>query len=205
MITTGATKRYEPIFIEHTREKLLNAMIFFLKKTKKCGKLKLLKLLYFLDFIHFKQTGRSVTGLRYFAWELGPVPQELYYELDKPKDDLKEYIAILPSAPGEFLKMLPREKFDPKYFSKREIRIMENLAEIFKEANADNMSELSHLPNEPWDKTKKFRGLSAEIDYMLSLDNTNESLSKERVQDIINEREEIRLLFVKLVKANSLL
>jgi uncharacterized phage-associated protein len=187
--------RGESIFIEHTREKLLNAIIFFLKKTQKCGKLKLLKLLYFLDFIHFKQTGRSVTGLKYFAWEKGPVPPDLFYELGDPKDDLRDHVAILPSAPGEFLQMKPRKKFDPKFFSKRELRIMTKIADIFKEANADDMMEVSHLPNEPWDKTKKSKGLSSEIDYMLSLDNTRESLSIERVQEILKEREEVRSLF----------
>lgn len=185
----------EPIPIEHTRKKLLNAAIFFLKKTKKCGKLKLLKLLYFLDFIHFKQTGKSVTDLRYFAWEKGPVARELWHELSKPKDDLKDHIAILPSVPGEFLKMIPRKKFDQKYFSKRELRIMTQVADMFKEANADDMSEISHLPNQPWDKTKKEKGLSEEIDYMLALDTTKESLSIERVRELLNEREEVRLLF----------
>lgn len=191
---TMYTPNPETIFVKHTREKLLNAMVFFLKKTKKCGKLKILKLLYFLDFIHFKQTGRSVTDLRYFAWEKGPVPKELFHELSKPKDDLKNYIAILPSAPGDFLKMLPKKKFDSKYFSKRELRIMTQIAEIFKEADADQMKEASHLPNEPWDKTKKDKGLSAEIDYMLSLDDKKGSLSKERVEEIIKDREEVRLL-----------
>jgi uncharacterized phage-associated protein len=185
----------EPIFIKHNREKLLNAIIFFLNKTKKCGKLKLLKLLYFLDFIHFKQTGKSVTELRYFAWKMGPVPIELYHELDNPKEDLKEYIAILPGTPGEFLRMLPRKKFDPKYFSKREIRILEQLVEIFKTANADNMTEISHLPNEPWEKTIRNKGDSAEIDYMLSLDSTSESLSKERIEEVIRDREEVEYLF----------
>lgn len=191
MKTTDA----EAIFIKHTREKMLNAMIFFLKNTKRCGKLKILKLLYFLDFIHFKQTGKSVTDLRYFAWEKGPVARELWHELSKPKDDLKDHIAILPSIPGEFLKMIPRKKFDQKYFSKRELRIMTKVADIFKEANADDMSEISHLKNQPWDKTKREKGLSEEIDYMLALDNTKESLSIERVQEILEEREEVRLLF----------
>lgn len=185
----------EPICIKHNREKMLNAMIFFLKKTKKCGKLKILKLLYFLDFIHFKQTGKSVTDLRYFAWKKGPVAQELWHELAKPKDDLRAHIAILPTAPGEFLKMIPRKKFDSKYFSKRELKIMALVADLFKEANADDMSEISHLPNQPWDKTKNEKGLSEEIDYMLALDNTKESLSMERVREILSEREEVRLLF----------
>lgn len=196
MIDIDSTKG-EQIFIKQTREKLLNAMIFFLKRTKKCGKLKLLKLLYFLDFIHFKQTGRSVTDLRYFAWEKGPVPPKLFKELGNPEDDLKAHIAIIPGAPGEFLRMMPKKKFDSKFFSKRELRIMEQVGDVFKEANADDMKEVSHLPNEPWDKTIKSKGLSAEIDYMLSLDSTKESLSIERVREILNEREEVRLLFAQ--------
>ncbi len=40
---------------------------------KLLGKIKLLKLLYSLDFCHFKQTGMSVTGIDYFAWEMGLV------------------------------------------------------------------------------------------------------------------------------------
>lgn len=195
MITMNPTKAGDPIFIEYTREKEINAIIFFIKNTNHCGKTKLFKLLFFLDFSHFKQTGKSVTELKYYAWERGPVPKELFEELDRPKEDFKKYIAILPSAPGEFLKMIPRKKFDPKYFSKREIKIMQNIAEIFKEAFAEDMSEVSHLPNEPWDKTKKTKGLLAEIDYMLSLDDTKGSLSMERVQEILNEREEVRLLF----------
>jgi len=185
----------ETVFITHSREKMLNAMIFFLKHTKKCGKLKILKLLYFLDFIHFKQTGKSVTDLKYFAWPKGPVAKELFDELSKPKDDLKAHIAILPSAPGEFLKMLPRKKFESIFFSKRELRIMTYVADVFKEADADDMSEASHLPNHPWDKTKRDKGLQAEIDYMLSLDDTSESLSRERVDEIKKDKEEIRILF----------
>ncbi|MFC1858011.1 Panacea domain-containing protein [Thermodesulfobacteriota bacterium] len=40
-----------------------------------------MKLLYFLDFIHFKHTGKSVTGLDYYAWQMGPVPRDLYEEI----------------------------------------------------------------------------------------------------------------------------
>ncbi|MCK4554722.1 DUF4065 domain-containing protein [Candidatus Parcubacteria bacterium] len=29
------------------------------------------KLLYNLDYTHFKETGKSVTGLDYYAWEIG--------------------------------------------------------------------------------------------------------------------------------------
>lgn len=59
------------MLITHDREKLINTIIYFAIHVKKCGKIKLFKLLYFLDFEHYKQTGRSVTGLDYYAWKMG--------------------------------------------------------------------------------------------------------------------------------------
>ena len=82
------------MFVSHHREKLLNAIIYFIVNTKRCHTLKLFKLLYFLDFEHFRQTGQSVTGLRYVAWPKGPAPDELWHELDDPKPDLAAAISI---------------------------------------------------------------------------------------------------------------
>ena len=32
-------------------------------------------------FEHFSQIGKSVTGLDYYAWEFGPVPEKLWRDL----------------------------------------------------------------------------------------------------------------------------
>ena len=72
------------MIINRDNERLIHAMVFFTKNTKYCYTLKLLKLLYFLDFKHFKQTGQSVTGQKYFAWPVGPVPTNLYDEIKNP-------------------------------------------------------------------------------------------------------------------------
>ena len=55
------------MMVPHDRDKLINAIVFFAKNTKYCGKIKLIKLLYLLDFEHFRQTGRSVTGMDYLV------------------------------------------------------------------------------------------------------------------------------------------
>lgn len=47
----------------HERQKLVEAVLYFATNVKKLGKVKLFKLLYFLDFEHFRDTGRSVTGM----------------------------------------------------------------------------------------------------------------------------------------------
>lgn len=76
------------MLITHNREKLINTIIYFANKVDKCGKVKLFKLLYFLDFEHYKLTGRSVTGLDYYAWKMGPVPVALYDEMESPEPDM---------------------------------------------------------------------------------------------------------------------
>lgn len=172
------------MLIEHNREKLINAIIYFSKKTKYCGKTKLFKLLYFLDFMHFRETGKSVTGLTYNAWNYGPVSVQLYEEINSPPDDLSESLSMQPQNDRSFFKIQPKKKFDNKHFSKREIRILEEVSYIFKDAKANDITDESHLPNHPWDKTIKSKGARAEIDYMLALDNSGKSL----LPDEVNER-----------------
>jgi uncharacterized phage-associated protein len=82
------------MIITHRREKFIQAIIFFSLKTKYCGKTKLFKLLYLLDFEHFRQTGRSVTGMDYYAWEMGPVPVALAEEWNNFKPYLQNNVFI---------------------------------------------------------------------------------------------------------------
>jgi hypothetical protein len=73
------------MLISRNREKLINIVVYFASNTRHCGKVKLFKLLYLLDFTHFRGTGRSVTGLDYRAWKMGPVPFGLMQEWDETR------------------------------------------------------------------------------------------------------------------------
>jgi len=182
------------MIITHHREKIINSIIYFAKNTKYCGKTKLLKLLYFLDFFHFKQTGKSVTGLDYFAWNMGPVPKVLFAELSgNMKPDMKNAIEDLP-AEG-FQQIKPKKKFDDKYFSKKEIKLLKDISFIFQDAKADDMVESTHLKNEPWDRTLKEKGEFQKIDYMLSIDSEVVSLPYSEARDRMEEISEVHKLF----------
>ncbi|MGO7967134.1 Panacea domain-containing protein [Rhizobium ruizarguesonis] len=179
------------MLIPRDREKLINAMNFFLSNTKKCGKVKLFKLLYFMDFEHFKQTGRSVTGLDYFAWPMGPVPVDLYGEMDAPEQDLAESFRFeeRPIRNGEqtMLVMTPQTEFSDEHFSKREMRIMRELAGQYVNSPADEMIEATHLENQPWHKVYVQDGRKqAIIPYILSVSGEDatllEGLSSERAE-----------------------
>ncbi len=181
------------MLIEHHREKLVNAILYFLKNTRNCGKTKLLKLLYYLDFFHFRETGKSVTGLDYYAWDFGPVPQELYNELSDARPDLREAVFVPKTNDRSFVALRAKKPFNKKYFSKRELRLLEEVACIFRDADTDAIVEASHLPNHPWEKTLQTEGRLAKIDYTLALDATSgRSLSPEEVQERINDREAIK-------------
>jgi uncharacterized phage-associated protein len=178
------------MIVTHHRQKLINAIIYFVKKTKYCGKTKLLKLLYFLDFWHFKETGKSVTGLNYAAWEFGPVPVDLYNELTKKMSpDLKRVVSV--DLQGDFHQIKPLKNFDLKYMTKREKRLLNEIVEIFKDTKAEQMIESTHLPQSPWDTTIKQTGMKGHINYLLALDNNSNSLQYDEVIHRQNERQEM--------------
>lgn len=179
------------MIIDHSREKLLNLIAYFVINTKNCKKTKLFKLLYYADFRHFKETGRSITGLRYFAWQWGPVPKELYTEMKQPKPDFMDSFTVVSSEDiGEDI--IVKKQADMKHFTKREMKIIENTAFIFHEALAKDMIECTHLPNEPWCTTLKKKGKLQEIDYTLALDNTKESISQAEYEQREADFEEIK-------------
>lgn len=160
------------MLITHEREKMINAIIYFAKNTRYLGKTKLFKLLFFLDFEHFKETGRSVTGMDYFAWKMGPVPVDLYEEVDAPEPDMADRVEFVekPTRQGPMLVIRPLTEFDDSHFSKRERRILHYLAEEYFDAKSEDIIEVTHLENQPWHQVYIQEGKrKAVIPYELSL------------------------------------
>lgn len=180
--------------VAHNREKLLNSIIYFANNIRHCGKTKLYKLLFYLDFIHFKETGRSVTGLDYYTWDFGPAPKILHNELLDQPADIKEHIVLLGSA-DSFVGIKAKKRFDSKHFTKRELKILKELCEIYLNAQAEDMIEVSHMPNEPWDITKRTKGMNKVIDYFLALDNSSKSITLEEAKERIQDRERLESAF----------
>lgn len=181
------------MILDHSREKLLNLIIYFIKHTKYCYKTKLFKLLYLADFECFKQSGRSITGLKYYAWPKGPVPVQLFNELEKPPEDLKKMFSITKFEDSETLNIKPKYgiKFDDKHFNKLELEIIKKMAYIYKEIQSNDITEITHLKNCPWDKTKHEKGMQKLIDYLLAFDDSKESLTIEKYRQYEHERNEI--------------
>lgn len=164
------------MLISTSREKLINAIVFFSANTKHCGKVKLFKLLYLLDFAHFKETGRSVTGLDYRAWKMGPVPLELMQEWDQLEPDMSAAISIEPEKVVDYVReqVIPRRPFDDSLFTKRELRLMQALAEKHRDEMSKPLVGLTHEERGPWDKIwDAGRGNNARIPYSLAIDDND--------------------------------
>ena len=160
------------MMITHEREKLLHVLIYFSENVVKPGKIKLFKLLNFLDFLHFEKTGRSITGLQYYAWEQGPVPRDLYYEWPHPKRDFNEHLSKgkVPAGNYERQFLIRRVAFDEDLFSIFELKLMKKLAKAHMNDNAGDMIEKTHFDTRPWHEVYEVQNRpSAEIPYDLVL------------------------------------
>lgn len=179
------------MIINNDRKKLIAAIVYFAQNTRLCGKTKLFKLLYFLDFEHFKQTGRSVTGLEYYAWKLGPVPTSLYDEFDSPEPDFLENIKLEPANQGGYdtLRVKPLNEPDMSHFSKREISLIKQLAEQYKDVTATDIVEKTHLPNLPWHRVFKEENKPQNlIPYEYAID----AVKEEHILELAKESKEMK-------------
>jgi uncharacterized phage-associated protein len=160
------------MIVSHERDKLIQTIVYFAHNVKYCGKIKLIKLLYLLDFEHFRQTGRSVTGMDYRAWKMGPVPLEFYQEFDELEPDLAAAIDIAPEKVIDYTRdrVVPKVAFDDSHFSRRELRIMDELAMRFRESLSKPMIDVTHAELGPWETIwDSGRGNGERIPYPLAL------------------------------------
>lgn len=164
------------MLIPRDREKLIQAIVFFASNTEHCGKVKLFKLLYLLDFMHFRETGRTVTRLDYRAWKMGPVPLELMQEWEQPEPDLAAAIDIIPEQVIDYVRerVVPKVAFSETFFTKRELRMMRDLAHRFRDELTRPLVNFTHAERGPWDKIwDGGRGNNERIPYTLAVSDTD--------------------------------
>ena len=185
------------------RQKLVHAILFFHGNTRNWSKTKLYKLLHFFDFEIFSKTGSSPTGLRYYAWPMGPVPKTLQGEFRNPPADISAAMSISfgPSDDDRRdgpLVIRPKIEFNEKLFTRRELRVMRELAELYYDSYADDMilaaHDRKHPHGQPWHRVHEVEGRKgAEIPYELALERDG-SISKERAEELADDAQMIAAL-----------
>lgn len=122
-------------------------------------KTKLNKLLFYADFLMFKQTAFSISGVRYRAIERGPVPSNFNsifeYMVNARMIDVN-YIPFPQGYTGEQFTVRDNRPFDKSWFSSPELEIMERVAQKFKDTTAGDIVEIAHL-EQAWKQNHELR------------------------------------------------
>lgn len=174
---------------------MLNALIYFSENVTNLSKTKYYKLLNYLDFTHFRQTGRSVTGLEYFAYPRGPLPKALSEEWDNPQQDFNQHLQTttktFPNSDKISHILEPQKKFEDSIFTPFELKIMEDLAQKYFAHTAEEMSNDSHFKTGPWHEIWEVRNQKyGHMPYDLVLERQMTREDKE-VMKIAKERREL--------------
>lgn len=135
------------------------------------GKTKLMKLFYFADFLHVKKYGTSITRDVYFHLEHGPIPSTILNlvnsVIDEPEDAILSDTITVNQKPGFKMHQIQCVKGfsedDKKYFSDKELEILERVVERFGDKPTKLMEDASHQ-EAPWRLTTE----GEEIPYVLA-------------------------------------
>ena len=137
------------------------AMVVYFSDKLSPFKTKMNKLLFYADFLMFKQSCFSISGVRYKAIDMGPVPnnfQGIFEYLDN-NHEIDIYATEFPNGyTGEQFIARKDRVFNANLFSEIELEVLEKVAEVFKPTSTNEMIELSHL-EEAWKKNEKTKGL----------------------------------------------
>lgn len=137
-------------------EKFTEMVVYFSEQIEPF-KTKMNKLLFYADFLMFKQSCFSISGVRYKAIDMGPVPNNFQslFEYLANKEEIDVYTTEFPNGyTGEQFKARKDRPFKVDLFSENELGVLEKVATAFKPTSTNDIIELSHL-EEAWKKNEK--------------------------------------------------
>lgn len=137
-------------------EKFTEMIIYFSEKLSPF-KTKMNKLLFYADFLMFKQSCFSISGVRYKAINMGPVPNNFQsiFEYLSNKNEIEILTIEFPGGHiGEQFKARKNREFNMDLFTEIELKTLEKVSSVFKETSTSDIIKLSHL-EEAWKSNEK--------------------------------------------------
>ncbi len=147
-------------YTKYSVEKVYNMILFF---SEKCIlKTKLLKEMFYSDFLCYKESCKSITGLEYAKLPYGPVPDKFETIINScVLKDFINYEIEINNNDYESHNISALKKYDKTLFTKEELDIMEKVKDKFMKFSARDIVDYSH-------KEKAF--INSEYSNMISYD-----------------------------------
>jgi uncharacterized phage-associated protein len=142
---------------------------YFSEHISDLWKTKLNKLLFYSDFLNYRRSGYSISGIAYRAIPFGPVPAEydkLYVKLMDDEYTSVDFIEFNDGNYGEAISSI--RKFEEERFSKIELKTLEDVTKKFANCNTKQIVSISHkekawLENEPGHKLINYQQYAFEL------------------------------------------
>ena len=118
---------------------------------------KMNKLLFYADFLNFRKTGFSISGITYQAIPYGPVPLRyggLYEHFSNVVERKEEYFED--EISGE--RLVTNSEFNESLFSSVELKSLETVANRFKNTKTKDIILISH-DEDAWIQNEKNRNI----------------------------------------------
>ena len=146
-------------------EKLQQVILYFLERINNVhlGRTKLMKLLYFVDFDHYENYGRSVTGASYRKLPHGPYPKDAEKILSEmTRAGLLREVKAAHGGYTQHRLITLNAKFEPSKLSGEELQTLERVATRWADASAAQIEAATH--NEaPWTATRDGKTIDYEM------------------------------------------
>jgi len=136
-----------------------NAVLYFIKycNNQYLHATKLNKLLYYLDFVHFRDYKKSVTGDVYIHQGFGPVPSRIDEMLAALKNEGAIDTEAVPYNGEEMIKFSLKDnsKFDETVFSSHQKTLLKKICDEFAGWPTEKIVAQTHL-EAPWFYSKPY-------------------------------------------------
>lgn len=127
-------------------EKFTEMVVYFAEKLQPY-KTKMNKLLFYADFLSYRDTGYSISGIKYRAIQWGPVPENFQslFEYLSNRGKFEIHTTIFPEGyTGEEFRAKKERPFNPGLFSDAELEILEKVATRFSDFSVSDIVDHSH-------------------------------------------------------------
>lgn len=147
----------------------INNMVLFFSEQCRPYKTKLNKLLFYADFLQFRKTCYSISGLNYQAIQKGPVPKNYDWIFDRTME--KRMVVVHLQDFGEYMGeqffRADTAVFEQDIFSESEISTLHEVANHFRNVTVNQIVNKSHEEQAWLDNVDSFGAVSYEYAFHL--------------------------------------
>lgn len=124
------------------KNKIINLILMFAKKG--ILKTKLLKEMFYADFLNYKYTGESITGLEYAKLPYGPVPDNFEKIITECKNEELISYNIEYKNEYELHNIKSLTEIDETVFTNEELDIIDKVIDFFKDFKSKEIADFTH-------------------------------------------------------------